>query len=320
MNAEVNLTRTYVPMWAVPQHQPLLLTASEVEKWRTPEFQRVTRLNSKVKELAEHIRATQVLPGELVLGRLRSDPNVLYILDGKHRLLAFDTSGVPEVYAETRTETFEKMAEMAKRYRELNSSLRRMTADDVVKAVEEENSALRHIRICCKFVGYDIRRHSRVEVVSMSSLLRAWDIARAEVPNTASRSAVDLAQELSAAQADVMVDFLNVAHIAWGRELDTRALWKTMNITLCIWLYLRLVKRHMVRGSNWTFLETPIFGKCLASLTTKREYLEWLVGRGNMSDEFRAPCYERITAAFALALHAEGITNPIFPSPAWACR
>lgn len=320
MNAVTKSEKSYVPMWQVPQHQPLLLTATEVEKWRTPEFQRVTRVNNSVKELAEHIKTTQVLPGELVLGRLRSDLNVLYIIDGKHRLLAFDTSGVPEVYAETRTETFETMAEMAKRYRELNSSLRRMTADDIVRAVEEENSALRHIRICCKFVGYDIRRHSQMEIVSMSMFLRAWEAARAEVPSTNSRSAVDLAQELSMAQADVMVDFLNAAYSAWGREADARNLWKSMNLTLCIWLYLRLVKHHMVRGSNWTFMDTAQFGRCLAALSAKDDYLEWLVGRSRLSDELRASSYQKIVEKLTNALHGEGIVKPILPTPEWAYR
>lgn len=300
------------------EHTIMVLDRQTINNvWQWPSFQRQPRCNPKVKALAAQIQNTKVIPGELTLGRIKGS-DLLYKIDGGHRLLAFEISKADEVYADVTIETFANMEQMADQYRARNSPLRRMKPDDILKAVMEGNPALRDLERRCPFVGFDaIRRSPGGPVVSMSLVLRCWQASKAETP-TSNANAIEFGEQLRESEAEEIIHFLQTAHLAWGREPQMRPLWNGMNQTLCMWIWRRVVLHRPPSGSI-TQLEASAFQKCLEALSRHKEYLEWVYGKSNTSDNFRGPCYTRVVEIFIRALRTEGIVARL-PQPAWAAE
>jgi hypothetical protein len=293
----------------------LEITPAIVESWCRAGFQRPVRVNAKVHALAAEIRADGILPGIVTLGVIGS---TRYLIDGQHRVEAFKISGLESAYADIRFFFCSDMAQMGDEFRRLNSRLVSMRPDDVLRSMEGSSEPLRLIRSRCKFVGYDmIRRGGNAPIVSMASALRAWRAATAEAPSAAGGAAADTASSLTVDEAERLADYLTLCMDAWGRDSQYQRLWTSLNLTLCAWLYRRLV---MTQYSPKTpRLTKEQFRKCLMALSADDAHLDWLVNR-NVGVRNNPPAYNRIKAIFAARLAVEFGKKPSLPQPEWASR
>lgn len=292
----------------------ILVTPELARAWQVPPFQRALRVNAKVRALAETIKGDDgVIPGILTIGVLERQQ---WLLDGQHRREAFLMSEVEEGYADIRMAHFETMGEMGEEFVRLNSQLVRMSPDDVLRGLEGISPALAKIRKDCPCVGYDqIRRGGNSPVVSMSALLRCWFGSAADTPSNGGMSALQLAQQTSTDDAEAVARFLKLALEAWGRDANYFRLWTNINLTICMWLYRRLVVNpHSTKTRRLTREQ---FERCLMSLSTDSTYLDWLVGR-QLGNRDRSPAYARIKAAFVRRLQQDTGHKHLLPQPAWA--
>lgn len=301
----------------------LIITPEMVSMWKVPPFQRPLRINEKVRSVVEQVKSTECIEGVLTLGILRTDPS-FYIVDGQHRVEAFKLSEMKEAIADVRICKFATLADMAEEFVRLNSSLVKMRPDDLLRGLEDSTPALKAIRKSCEFVGYDnIRRGTSGPIVGMSALIRCWSAASYETPApSGGQSAASLAQSLDQASVQNLIAFLATAHSAWGRDPEYFRLWGNLNLTLCMWLWNRLViDRDRFGNKRYTVLNIPEFKKCLMSLSAESDYLAWLVGR-NVSDRDRSPCYTRLKGIFVRRLNEDikRDKKPSLPSPAWASK
>lgn len=301
----------------------LFITAAMVASWRLPPFQRPLRINDKVRAVTEQIRRDEVIEGVLTLGKLKGE-NALYIVDGQHRIEAFKLSELNEAIADVRICTFETMGEMADEFVRLNSSLVRMRPDDILRGLESSVPALSAIRKACPFVGYDqIRRSEKTPILSMSALIRSWTGSTLETPtaNGGGASAAALAQNLNSQSVQNLIGFLATAHAAWGRDPEYFRLWGGLNLTICMWLWNRLViDRERAGGKRYAVLNIPDFKHCLMAISADGDYLEWLRGR-NLNERDRSPCYVRVKTIFVRRLTTDATGKKAFlPSPAWSSR
>ncbi len=294
----------------------IMVTPELLEHWKSPPFQRPVSENDKVRALAESMKVDGgVWPGTVTLGIWNG---VTYVIDGQHRKASFLISGLEQGYTDVRVLHVSSMAEMGEEFVRLNSQLVRMRPDDILRGLEESVPALKEIRRCCPFVGYDqIRRGPSSPVVSMSMLLRIWRGSAANVPGSqaAGLSTPTLATTLVPEEAEQLIHFLTEAHLAFGREVEYARLWGGLNMVLCMWLYRRLVITQYSPKSPRLTREQ--FRKCLMSLSADSTYMDWLVGR-HIGERDRSPAYGRIKSCFAIRLKAELQRNISLPQPDWS--
>lgn len=292
----------------------ILITTKVISEWKLPPFQRELRVNAKVAALGEELKNNGgVFPGVLTIGLLKSQK---YLVDGQHRCEAFKISGIEEGYSDVRYRVYESMHEMAEDFVLLNSVLVRMRPDDILRGLEGSNEGIRLIRQRCPIVGYDqIRRGTNSPIVSMSALLRCWFGSGRDVPSNSGQAAMDVAKSLTIDDAERVSDFLTLALKAWGRDPEYARLWGNLNLTLCMWLYRRICL------SSWSprspKLTKEMFCKCLQTLSTSTDYLEWLLGR-QLSERDRSPAFRRIKSAFVKRIEHETGKRVSMPSPDWA--
>lgn len=291
--------------------------------WKIPPFQRQLRVNEKVREIAGIIRSDGgVIPGIITIGVIKAGRDTgEYVVDGQHRIEAFRLSECREAIADVRYVEFDSMADMGNEFVNLNSSLVRMRPDDVLRGLEESTPALRMIRDRCPFVGYDmIRRGPTSAMLSMSTALRLWEGSGAPTPVAVSKSAVNLAVELSDESVAKMTVFLGLVYEAWGMDEGAKRLWSSVNLSLCMWLWRRLVDDTQ-RGTNrYVVLRNEQFKRCMFSLAADASYNDWLLGRA-LGDRDRPPAYARIKQILIRRLNEDkfGQGKKItFPSPTWA--
>ena len=310
------------PKAAQSRMETAIITLGQAREWRIPPFQRPLRVNTKVLTMAEEMKANALeINGVITLGQVKNDPTI-WLVDGQHRTEAFKLSGLTEIIADLRLCRFDSMADMAEEFVRLNSSIVKMRPDDILRGLEENCRPLAKIRHDCGFVGYDnIRRNaSGAPIVGMSALLRCWAASAGETPATsAGNSASNLATSLTDESTEHLIRFLLTAYSAWGRDPEYYRLWGNLNLTLCMWLWRKLVmdrertiKRYVVLGIN-------DFKKCLMSVSAASDYIDWLQGR-NLSDRDRTPCYSRLKAIFVRRLAEESRDRKklMLPQPAWA--
>lgn len=299
----------------------LELSPKDIGLWRVPPFQRPVRQNAKVMAMAQALAANGgVIDGIITLGKLTKD-NATYIVDGQHRAESFRISGIEKAYADVRICEFDSMASMADEFVRLNSSLVRMRPDDILRGCAPSLPNLKKITTECPFVGYDmIRRGTKAPILSMSMTLRCWSASSNETPSPAgSPSAQDLATGLTDESTEELIRFLTCAQAAWGRDPEYLRLWGALNLTLCMWLYRRLVLDRDRRGNKrHLLLNIKQFKSCLSSLSADESYLEYLVGR-TLSDLHRSPCYGKIRTLWGRRLRQDEPSLVVkFPSAAWA--
>lgn len=301
----------------------LIITPAMAAAWKIPPFQRPLRINEKVRTVAAQIQKTETIEGVITLGRLKNDPS-FYIVDGQHRTEAFKLSELAEAIVDIRLVIFDSMGEMADEFVRLNSSLVKMRPDDILRGLESSTPALLQIRKSCEFVGYDnIRRSGTGPIVSMSALVRCWNGSGYETPTNSSSglSAATMAQSLDQRSVQNLIAFLATAHAAWGRDPEYYRLWGNLNLTICMWLWNKLViDRDRFGNKRYVVLNIPEFKRGLMSVSADSDYLAWLPGR-QLSDRDRSPCYTRLKGIFVRRLSSDGGGKKVtFPAPAWASK
>lgn len=301
----------------------LILTQEEVESWKIPPFQRPLRINDKVRHMAEELKENDgVLAGVLSLGKIGTDKTT-WVVDGQHRIGAFKISGIKEAYADVRIMHFDTIADMADEFVRLNSQLVKMRPDDILRGMEPSIPALKLIRERCEFVAYDqLRRNTYSGVISMGQAIKCWAASDNETPSISSsgKSIAGMAADLTISDAEALTIFLMTANAAWGREPENYRLWNGLNLTLCMWLYRRVVlgKDRHPKGRS-VELTIAQFKPCLMSLAASKDYVDWLLGR-NLNERDRRPAYAKIKAIFArrMAANPNDRTKVRFPTPPWA--
>lgn len=275
--------------------------------------------------MAEEIKCDGgVLSGIITLGQVARE-NVIYIVDGQHRLEAFKISGLDEAIADFRHCHFDTMGELAKEYVRLNSALVRMRPDDVLRGLEEYTPSLRAIRTACDFVGYDqVRRYNSPSgsVLSMSALLRCWCASQQETPSSHGLGAQNIAETMDATSLQQVIAFLATCHAAWGREQENFRLWGNLNMTVCMWIWRRLVMQDMpIAATKRTMRLTVVeFKQCMMSLAASADYVDWLVGR-QLGERDRGPCYARIKSIMARRLQeASPNRKVVLLQPTWSSK
>jgi len=304
--------------------ETLVITPAMVASWKLPPCQRPLRINAKVRAVSEEIKETEVIEGVLTLGRVTGH-DCFYLVDGQHRTEAFKLAGLSEAIVDVRVMMFSSMAELATEFYRLNSRLVNMRPDDNLRALEEVTPALQAIRKSCEFVGYDfIRRNTASPIVSMSALLRCWTASNSDTPagSNSGRSAAEIAETLDQQSTQNLIAFLSTAHAAWGRDPEYYRLWGNLNMTLCMWLWHKLViDRDRYGNKRYVVMSIPDFKKCLMSVSADGDLLAWLPGR-NLTDRDRSPCFGKLKTIFArrLAEESSGSKKILLPAPAWASK
>lgn len=304
--------------------ETLIISIDQVNQWEVPPFQRPVRVNAKVEAIAKAMKESGCeITGIITLGRIAKDPSY-WVVDGQHRLEAFRLSTMTEIIADVRIVFFDTMAEMAEEFVRLNSSLVRMRPDDILRGLEPTTPALRTIARECDFVGYtQIRRGGTSgPILSMASTIRVWFGSATETPtsNTGGLSVSSMAANMDGESAENLIRFLHVAQAAWGRDPEYYLLWGSLNLSICMWLWRRLViERHRPATKRVVVLSIAEFKQCLMSVSADRDYLDWLPGR-TLSDRDRSPCYSRLKKIFARRLLEESgdSKKAVLPQPAWA--
>lgn len=295
------------------------VTPNEVRSWKKPPFQRDLHVNFKVMSLVQKITDDGgVIPGTLVIGVVAGDP-AKYVVDGQHRLEAFLLSEVPIGYCDVKTLLAKTMRELALEFRNVNQRLVNMKPDDFLRADETSNPNLEKIRKRCGFVGYGhVRRGENTPILSMSAVLRCWTSASKEVPQSgAGGSTMEIADALTPDDVDPLIRFLGVAFGAWGKDASNYRLWGNLNLTMCMWLYRRMVVHAPTAISRSLRVDDDEFTKCLMAVSADAAYAEWLVGR-QLTERDRSPGYARVKAIFAKRLELTMGKAVKLPSPSWA--
>lgn len=300
-----------------------VLTSESIEAWRIPPFQRPLRVNDKVRQIGEEIKTTEVIPGVITLGIVDTGlDRSTYLMDGQHRIEGFRISGLKEAFADMRILHFSNMADMGVAFVNLNSQIVKMRPDDILRGMEGHIEGVRIVRERCNFVGYDqVRRGTHSPILGMSVVVKSWASSARETPTMGGMgSALDLARDLTEDSALQLSVFLNIAVAAWGRDPEYSRLWGALNLSMCMWLYRRLVLDKIRTGSQRAIvLTSEQFKKCMMSLSADREYVDWLVGRA-LRDTDRSPCFGRIRQIFLKRLTTDLGEKPKMPKPDWAAH
>lgn len=294
----------------------IAITPALIATWKKPPGQRPLTENRRVQSLAGAIKQDGgVIPGVLTLGVLDGE---YWVIDGQHRLLAFSLSGAHDGYADVRYFHATNIADINREFVELNSKLVTMRPDDFLRGMEDSVPALQQIRKACPYIGYDfIRRNPKsAPVVSMSATLRNWRASAYDTPSPQQTlPIVQVAQTLTVEDTRNLIDFMELAHAAFGREWEYARFWTALNMALCMWLYRNLVLSQY--SQTTPRLDKPTFGKCLLAVSADSRYQDWLLGR-SFGDRDRSPAYARLKTIFARRLNAE-LGHPVrLPAPAWA--
>jgi hypothetical protein len=300
--------------------ETLIIDAATLEKWKDPPFQRPLKVNDKVRELSEELKRNGgIIKGTIEIGIIDAGEEAgLYLCDGKHRMQAFVLSGMEECIADVSFKRYDSLADMAIDFVELNTRLVTFQPDDNLRAYEGSSEGLQTIRRLCPFVGYgNIKRNYSSSLLSMSAVLKQWYGSANETPAMGQTRSTDVARMLTVEDAEKIAAFLNTALTAWSRDPAYSRLWLSLNITVCMWMWRRLVLDKERPGNRRYIVLTPEqFKRCLMSLSADQNYLDWLVGR-TMSERDRGPAYGRIKALFGARILEDTAQKARFPQPAW---
>jgi len=301
--------------------ETLLIDRETLDKWQAPPFQRPVRINAKVRELAEELKANGgVIKGTIEIGVIEMGPERgMYLCDGRHRMEGFILSGMGECIADVSFKHYDNLADMAVDFVELNTRLVNFQPDDILRAFEASSDTLSALRERCPYIGYgNIRRNIHSPILSMSAVLKQWYGSSFDTPSVGRITAAELVKTLNKAEVEKLAEFMGVAHSAWGHDTAYARLWLALNLTLCMWLWRKLVLDTERTGNRrYAVMGHEQFKRCLMALSADGQYLDWLVGR-MMGERDRAPCYSRIRLLFAKRAFDDGERKIRMPQPAWS--
>lgn len=217
-----------------------------------PSCQRAFRPSAKKRaEVLEEMIRTGRIPGQILLGTINGTD--LYLVDGQHREIICLDAGIETILAEVRVRRFANMDELVKEYIRCNSKIASHTSGDQLKAlVTLYPTTLGFISKKCSFVSFSSRRIDGGKAnVNFSMCISAWTHSKRNKPTDGGFGKVeDMARDLTPADAAQLAEFLKLAHDAWGREPAIATLWGNLNLTLCMWLYRRVVLAATVAPSR----------------------------------------------------------------------
>jgi hypothetical protein len=288
-------------------------TAATAKTWRSPPFQRPLRVNDKVTQAAAEIKESGgVISGTFTIGVFEGDR---WLVDGQHRREAFYQSGCPMGFVDVRIIHFKTMADMADEFVRVNSRLVNLKPDDIVRGMEASCEPIAKLRKKCSYVGYDnVRRNDRSPVIAMSQLLRCWNGSANDTPRTGGVSAAQLAEQFTMDDCEQLIQFMECAFAAWGRDPQNNRLWSSLNLTLCMWLYRRI---HLTAYSAKTQrVDRDLFTKCLMTVSAAEIYVAWLMGR-QLSPRDLAPAYNKLKGLFSTRIEKETAKKAYLPAPSW---
>jgi len=284
-----------------------IVTVAEMTQWASPPFQRpVVEGRANLREVARIIRDTGEVPGVVTLGEL---DGVLYLIDGQHRRRATEMSERTEVMVYLVILKCLTMEEMSRRFLALNSSIVPIKVDDRLRSAEITNPNLRMIRDLCGFVGY---RKSAHHVVTMSVVLRSFLASCRDTPGPL--TGVLSSDRITLAEAEELAAALAVLYKSWGNTAGQESLWGGLNLSVCLWLYRRVVFEAATTRN--TTVTPDEFSVAMVGLTD-RVYLEWLRGKST-GPMFFPGTYDRIKSCLVAWLRSEGRTRIRLPSPSFA--
>lgn len=302
------------------------LTVADVNEWVIdPDIQRDLRLTPKVKAIGIVIGQTKLIPSTITIGIYDGKQ---YLLDAHHRVegwkMYVENGGEDGVCALVNWIHFDTQAAMALKFVELQMCLVRMRPDDGLRALQHSSPPLQLIKDECPYVGFGAiqRCNTTSAVLSMSVLLRCWMGSKPETPVTSSGAALDITLAMNMVDARQCADFVALAHRAWGRVAEYSRLWGALNLTLCMWLYRRMVLDTTT--TEVTHLTPDQFRMCLVALTNSTpnidDYVEWLRSK-TMNHQNRQIAMQRyILALFSARIRQERgqrARKPVFPTSPW---
>jgi hypothetical protein len=173
---------------------------------------------------------------------------------------------------------------------------------------------MQQLRSNCPFVGYSyIRRADHSPVLSMSAALKSWFGSGFETPQNPGQ-AINLLNQFTDTQCQLLTVFLLAAYSAWSNDKQATRLWSNPNLTMCMYLYRKLMLEPSNRRAA---IPADMFRKCLMSVAANGNYYDWLQGR-HLHERDRSPCYKRLRSIFAERLTQEyGGKLYRMPSPDW---
>lgn len=290
------------------------ITPELAATWLKPDFQRPVINTKKVNEFAEELKHNGgKLSGVIILGLLDGK---LYKVDAQHRLMSFKLSGLLECWGYVVVMQFDSMGAMGEEYTRLSDALNRQKPDDVLRAKEGSNTALALLRELCPFIGYGNAHASGKITLSMSKAIRTWFSARPATPRSGGVSARDMAKIITAEDAEVAAGFFQACFRAWGKKPDYMRLWGTLNMTVCAWLYQRVVLGD-VQGYSTDRLSSNQFKRCLMTLSADPDFSDWLQRR-TLSDHERGHCYNTVKRLMLRRVKDDTGKKIVLPQPAWA--
>jgi hypothetical protein len=302
---------------AIEKGEPQILSLEEMFSWTLPVFQREEQQTKKVIEFADELRTNGgMVSGVILLGMLRgSTDGIVYLVDGQQRRNGCNISGRTEFIANVILKQYDSMADMAQDYTRVNARLVPFKPDDLLRAYEITHPNLKQLHDDCPFLGYgNIRRaEDRSPVLGMSAVLKCWFGSGLATPG-AQGLATTLVDQLDETQRQTLTVFLLTAYNAWGSDRQYGRLYANLNLTMCMYLYRKLV---LDPGNRRVPLPLDMFRKCLMSVSANSTYIDWLQGR-SVSERDRSPCYKRVKSIFAERLTQE-YNGKIFklPKPDW---
>jgi hypothetical protein len=294
-------------------HEAKIVTIKDLDELILPKFQRPLKVNKKVQEVAEGIKASGgIIPSAFTIGLFEGRR---YLVDGQHRREAFRISGLSEGYVELRIVSFGSLAEMAEEFKRINDRINPLKPDDMLRAMEASSPRLAKIRRACPYVGYDnIKRGDHTPIISMSSLLRSWAGSAYDTPHVRT-NVVQLAEELSDDELGHLLGFMDLAFEAWGRSEEFLRLWNSLNLTLCMWLYRRLVVAP--HSNKVRQIDRDQFSSCLHAVSAAGGYVLYLTNRA-LSQQSTGPTYDRLKGIFLARLEQDDPSRKHYlPSPTW---
>ena len=306
------------------------LTPEVINSWLIPDWQRHVRTNPKGRQLCEDIKEIPILESMIIVGVIqRRGKYVLYLLDGHHRKEHFLKSGAPYIIIDVKFAYVETMGEMADLYLKCQDQIVKSSPNDNLKGLAVNSKTLNHIIKHCTCVTLDAARSGASNAsVTMSTVIQVWYDSNLDPPkrNTLGsppKSITDLAKKLTMRDAETIVAFIKICEEVFGFNNESSALWKHINLVLCLWLY-----RVMVLKTEWegcegykvTYLDDKRFGIGLSALRHSRFYSSMTNKRlGSAVD--RKEAYLNMTRWFLSGFpNNNGRTRVRLPKPTWASK
>ena len=280
------------------------------------DIQRAFKKNKNLIKVAETTRTTGEVVGAIYVGILRSNPSILYALDGQHRTIAAYLSGRKQVTCSFEFELFDSLPEMGIRFAALNSEIKHLDTGDRLAPLSLSSPIIQEFRRRCLFIGLRTNNNKNShESISLTSILTAFTSGKSDNIARSKISHDNLISSMQLSDVEEVCNFLRDAREAWGPEPQHRALYKTVNLCVCYWLYRRMVCGHSKTSlTKATPLSVIQFRRGLAAVSANDRLLEWLP-RAGLGDRHRSVCYERVISAMRPTLEEETCKKVKFPQP-----